>query len=558
MIEVFTADLALIIITATLLAFLARKTGQPTIVAYIATGLILGPGSSLISETEVTQLFSELGLVFLLFLIGLEMELEEIEDILRPVTMIGAIQMALFFGLGAGISVLLGFNMVESLFTGSAVMFSSTALVVKLLTDKDQISDMPGRLDVGILLVQDVAVVVIMALISSGLGNPAEIVFRFFEVLLLISLISTISILLSRKGLSRVLGKVSDNQHTLLIFGLAWAFLFISAAELLNISTEIGAFVAGVGLAQVPYSHEVQERVRPMTDLFMAIFFINFGLSIVPEHLTAYIFEAFILGSILVPVKAIAYFYLIKHQGYGLETSFLGGLNMTQTSEFSLILATLGISTGIIGESLLGFIGLIALITMGASSYLIQYNEKLFEKFRPYIKKIVSENINDLAENSRTGHVVIVGYDELARNTVDELEKFFDQIAVVDRNPENVEELRGLDHEYIYGDIRHGEVKKSASIDKADIVISFVPKFNLNKQILRMCSEESTRIVKAENFEEASELYEMDAHYVIVKNMLSGDRLGEQLKVYLEDRELFHQEVTEEKKKIEWRSRTWK
>jgi Kef-type K+ transport system membrane component KefB len=558
MIEVFTADLALIIITATVIAFLARKTGQPTIVAYIVTGLILGAGLNLVSETEMTSLFSELGLVFLLFLIGLEMNIKKIRDVLRPVTVIGFIQMGLFLIVGFLVAVVLGFSTVESLFIGAAIMFSSTALVVKLLTDKDQASEMYGKLDIGILLVQDVAVVVLFALISSGMGNPSAIILRFVEVIFLIAVISSLSIILSRYGLSKLFRGISSNQHTLFIFGIAWAFLFISTAEALNISTEIGAFVAGLGLAQLTYSPEIQERVRPLTDLFMAIFFINFGLSIVPSQLSIYLIEAAILAAILIPFKLLVFFFLIDRMGYSLETSFLGGINMTQTSEFSLILASIAVSNGLIGEGILGFVGVIAVTSMGISSYLIQYNERILEKLRPYIEKFESENHRELIEGELEDHAVIIGYDELARNVADELSKFFDQVAVVDESPENVEKLRKSDHKYIYGDIRHGEVRKKAALEKAEIVICFVQGLNLNKQVLRASDSDSTRIVRADSFEAASELYDMDAHYVIVKNMLSGDKLGEQLKLFLEDRELFLEEVEEERKKIEWRSRTWR
>jgi Kef-type K+ transport system membrane component KefB len=558
MIEVFTADLALIIITATVLAFLARKTGQPTIVAYIVTGLILGAGLNLVSETEMTSLFSELGLVFLLFLIGLEMDIKKIRDVLKPVTVIGFIQMALFLIVGFLVATVLGFSTVESLFIGAAIMFSSTALVVKLLTDKDQASEMYGKLDIGILLVQDVAVVVLFALISSGMGNPSAIILRFVEVIFLIAVISSLSIILSRYGLSKLFRGISSNQHTLFIFGIAWAFLFISTAEALNISTEIGAFVAGLGLAQLTYSPEIQERVRPLTDLFMAIFFINFGLSIVPSQLSIYLIEAAILAAILIPFKLLVFFFLIDRMGYSLETSFLGGINMTQTSEFSLILASIAVSNGLIGEGILGFVGVIAVTSMGISSYLIQYNERILEKLRPYIEKFESENHREIIEGELEDHAVIIGYDELARNVADELSKFFDQVAVVDESPENVEKLRKSDHKYIYGDIRHGEVRKKAALEKAEIVICFVQGLNLNKQVLRASDSDSTRIVRADSFEAASELYDMDAHYVIVKNMLSGDKLGEQLKLFLEDRELFLEEVEEERKKIEWRSRTWR
>ena len=556
MIEVFTADLALIIVTATLLAFLARKTGQPTIIAYIITGLLLSSGLGLVSQSEMTSLFSELGLVFLLFLIGLEMELDRIKDVFKAVTIIGVLQMSLVFTAGFLLSLGIGFGIFEAIFVGTAVMFSSTALVVKLLADQEQISELHGKLDVGILLVQDVAVVIIMSMISSGMESFATVATRFFEVMILIGVISAISLGLSRYGLSKVLRSISENPHTLFIFGITWAFLFISLADALKISMEIGAFVAGLGLAQLPYSFEIQERVRPLTDLFMAIFFINFGLGIIPSQLSAYLYEALAVSVALIIIKFVVFSGLIHWQRFDLKTSFLGSLNMTQTSEFSLILGALALSNGLIGKEIVGFVSLIAITTMGASSYLIKYNEKIFEIFRPYLDRF-DRGLNQ-KERSKGYDVVILGYDDLAGNVLEKIDDFFDNILIIDRNPENIEKLKESDHKFIYGDIRHSKVRNEAYLDSSDIIISFIPDFDLNKQILRISSEESTRFVKAENFEEASELYDMDAHYVIVKNMLSGDKIGEQLKAYLEDREVFMEEVEEEKKHIEWRSRTWR
>lgn len=557
MIEVFTADLALIIITATLLAFLARKTGQPTIIAYIVTGLLLGSGLGLVSESEMTSLFSELGLVFLLFLIGLEMELDRIGDVLKPVTIIAVIQMALVFLAGFLLSLSIGFKVFEALFVGTAVMFSSTALVVKLLADQEQISELHGKLDVGILLIQDVAVVIIFSMISSGMNNITSILTRFIEVMVLIGAISVISLTLSRYGLSKILKSISENPHTLFIFGISWAFLFISLAEFLNISVEIGAFVAGLGLAQLPYSFEIQERVRPLTDLFMAVFFIDFGLGIAPSQLSTYLFEALAVSAVLIGIKFFVFSGLINWQRFDLETSFLGGINMTQTSEFSLILGSLALTNGLVGESIVGFVSLIAITTMGISSYLIKYNKSIFEYFEPYLERFEREEAK-IGKSSGSYEVVIIGYDDLAKNVLEEIEDFVEDILIVDRNPENIRQLKEIKHDYIYGDIRHSKVRNQASLDRSEIILSFIPDFDLNKQILRVSDEDSTRFVKAENFEQASELYEMDAHYVIVKNMLSGDKLGEQLKAYLEDREVFIEEVKEEKRMIEWRSRTWK
>jgi Kef-type K+ transport system membrane component KefB len=556
MIEVFTADLALIIVTATLLAFLARKTGQPTIIAYIVTGLLLSSGLGLVSQSEMTSLFSELGLVFLLFLIGLEMELDRIKDVFKAVTIIGVLQMSLVFTAGFLLSLGIGFGIFEAIFVGTAVMFSSTALVVKLLADQEQVSELHGKLDVGILLVQDIAVVIIMSMISSGMESFATVATRFFEVMILIGVISAISLGLSRYGLSKVLRSISENTHKLFIFGITWAFLFISLAGALNISMEIGAFVAGLGLAQLPYSFEIQERVRPLTDLFMAIFFINFGLGIIPSQLSTYLYEALAVSVALIIIKFVVFSGLIHWQRFDLKTSFLGSLNMTQTSEFSLILGALALSNGLLQEEIVGFVSLIAITTMGISSYLIKYNESIFDYCKPYLERF--DRGLDQKERSKGYDVVILGYDDMAENVLDKIDDFFEDILIIDRNRENIEKLKQGSHKFIYGDIRHSKVRNEAYLDSSDIIISFIPDFDLNKQILRISGEDATRFVKAENFEEASELYDMDAHYVIVKNMLSGDKIGEQLKAYFEDREVFMEEVEEEKKHIEWRSRTWR
>lgn len=558
MIEVFTADLALIIITATALAFLARKTGQPTIVAYILTGLVLGPVMfNLVTEGELTRLMSELGLGFLLFLLGIEMNLKELEGLLRPIANIAVWQTVLQTGLAFIVPLALGFSMIETVVIALCTVFGATPVIVKLLTDKDEISSLSGKIDVGVLILQDIYLVIILALFNAeSLTNITAVGLTLVKIFAMIGLVGGVSYISSQYFLPKLFKRIADDKHAFFVHGIAWAFLFISLSLYLDLSIEVGAFLAGLGLGQMPYRNELKERVRPLTDFFMVIFFSGIALTLEASNLWAYWLEAVAASIVLVIGNFLIMFFLINRQGFDAETTFLGSINMTQVSEFSLVVGGLAVTQGYIGNDILGYLSVMALLTMTSSSYLINYNKQIYGRVEKYLQRFDSEN--SFNNNRLEDHVLVIGYDDLARNTVDELEKFFDQIAIVDRNPENVEELQGLEHEYIYGDIRHGEVKKNAAIDRAEIVISFVPDFSLNKQILRMCSEESTRILKAENFEEASELYEMDAHYVIVKNMLSGDRLSEQLKVYLEDRELFDEEVAEEKKKIQWRSRTWK
>ena len=542
--------LALLIGIATLLGIVAEKTRQPKVMAYIIAGLLIGPvGLDLVAETEMTALLSELGLVFLLFLIGLEINIDEVKDVLRPTVGIAVIQMILVSALGFTLSFLLGFDTITSAFIGIAVMFSSTALVVKLLTNLDEASTLPGRLDIGILLVQDVAVVLILALLTVETTSPTQIALKLGEILLMISFIGLASLLSSKYLFSRILKEISDNDLAFFTHGVAWAFIFISLSQYFNLSLEIGAFIAGIGLAQIPYSRELQERVRPLTDLFMAIFFLNFGIGITGGSLRAYLSEAIIASVILILGKFVIFFLTVDRFKFTPETSFKTAINMTQVSEFGLILASLAITEGYIAQEVSGFISMVAILTMGCSAYLIRYKGKIQKETEHILRRFEGENKTDIEIQALENHAVVVGYDEIAKKVCKTLEKEYD-ILVVDRNSNNTAELSRSDYEYIYGDLKHGEIREAARISDAAFVVSLSPEKAVNDRILEERGREATVIVKADSIEQAVDLYDMGADYVIVKNLLTGNRLSEYIELYLEDEELFEEEVKAELKQI--------
>jgi len=539
--------LAAAILVATVLAFVAKKTDQPTVVAYIITGMILGPvGLSMVGETEMTKTLSELGLIFLLFLIGLEIKLDEVKQILKPVTAIGLIQMALTFALGYVVGFQLGFTVTQSLFIGAASMFSSTALVVKLLTDKDEASSLPGRLNIGVLLIQDIVVIIILALISTSATGIKQVAVSLLEVGVMISVIGAFSFISSKYFLPKAFEKLSNDLSSFFIHGIAWAFLMITIAGHLNLSLEIGAFFAGLSLAQLPYSNELQERVRPLTDIFMAVFFINFGLKLMPGNLSSLLFEAVLASIALMAGKFLIFFVLTDQMKFTPETSLKSALNMTQTSEFSLILGALALSNGIIGNDIVGFISLVAIITMGASSYLLNYNQEIYNKLERFLQRFESEDKNDIKVDRLEGHALVIGYDTVSKKILEQLEQKFETVVVVDRSSENVEELSNANFEFIYGDFSHSEIRRASGASRASLIISLSPDFQVNREILEYKNRDSTFFVKAQNIEDAGELYEMGAHYVILKNILTGEKMNDYVKLYLEDRELFQKEVRPE------------
>lgn len=536
-------SLALVIGAATVLGIIAQKTKQPKVIAYILAGLLIGPvGLGMATEGEMLSLFSELGLVFLLFLIGLEINLDEIKTVLGSTIGIAVIQMLLTFLVGLATAIFLGFDTVTSMFIGGAVMFSSTALVVKILTEMDESSTLPGRLDIGVLLVQDVAVVIILALLTVNFSTPSQALLKLLEIFLMISIVGVLSLASSRYVFSKVLKKMSNNQLAFFTHGIAWAFLFITVADYLNLSLEIGAFLAGLGLAQVPYSRELQERVRPLTDLFIAIFFINFGLSIVPGSLQQYFWPAIFASVVLIIGKSIIFFLTIDRFKFTPETSFKASINMGQISEFGIILTSLAITEGYIESEVSSFISLLAIMTMGASTYLMRYKKNLQDRFEVVLEKFRAESKSDVSIDSLKDHAVIIGYDETSRKIIDILEKEHD-ILIVDNDPVNTKKLSESQHEYIYGDFKHGEIREGLNLEEASFVISFSDERRVNMMILEDRVEESIVINKSKSFEEASEFYDLGADYVIIENLLSGNRLGELLEIYLEDEKVFMKEI---------------
>ena len=536
-------SVALLIGAATVLGIIAQKTRQPKIIAYIIAGMVLGPvGFDLVKQGEMISLFSELGLVFLLFLIGLEINIEEIQEVLKPTIGIAVIQMALTFITGTLTAILVGFSGATAYVIGAAVMFSSTALVVKILTERDEETTLPGRIDVGVLLVQDVAVVVILAFFTVNFSTPAQAALKLVEIFLMISVVAATSFASSKYFFSKILKSISGNRLAFFTHGVAWAFLFISLADYLNLSLEIGAFIAGIGLAQIPYSRELQEDIRPLTDLFMAIFFMNFGIGISGSSLQTYFIPALIASTALITVKFTIFFLTIDRFKFTPETSFAASVNMTQVSEFGLILTSLAISQGFIKPEVSGFISLLAIITMASSAYLIRFRDRLQEYFKPVLLYFDSEDKTDLEVEKLENHVVIIGYGEMARRVCDKLSEEY-EIIVIDQNSDNARELAESNYRYIYGDFQHGKIRQGVNLEKAEFIISFSNQKQINNILLKDRKDETIVFVRANDFEDASEFYDLGADYVMLENILTGNRIAEYLEIYLEDKQLFNKEI---------------
>ncbi len=551
------AGLGLIAITAAVLGIIARKTKQPTVIAYIATGLLLGSaGLSLVENTSFINLMSELGLGFLLFFIGLEIKIDEIRQILKPVTVIAMLQMALVGLVAYTVAMLLNFQMVPSLIIAAASMYGSTAVVVKLLADLDQETTLPGKLDVGMLLIEDIVVVILLALLGTSGNSLTEFAFSITEIIFFIILIGLLTYIASEYFLPRLFQSIKDSQHTFFVYGLGWFFFMITLAEQVGMSMEIGAFFAGISLGQVPYSSELRERVRPLTDFFMAVFFVSLGVELTLDTLGFYWREALIASGVLMVAKLVIIFMVTNSQNFTPETSFKAAINKTQISEFALIFGALAVSQGYITQNVLGFLSITAMVTMGISSYLITFNEAIYRKVEHLLVYFEDEDKEDMEIQELDNHAIVIGYNELAKRALRLLNEEYDQVVIVDNDADDTQNLASSEYEYIYGDFKHGEIRASSGITRADFILSVVQDHEVNKRILSDAADDATKFIQTNSMEKAAELYEMDAHYVILENILTGDKMNEYMELYLEDEELFLEEVKAEKERIKWGDRS--
>ncbi len=533
------ADFAFIVVTATVLSYVARRTGQPTIVAYILTGIVLGPVLlGIVTEDALIDVMAELGLGFLLFLLGIEMRFDRIRDILRSIVNISVGQTVLQTAAAFAIAFLLGFRGMDVIVIALATVFGATPIIVKLLDEKDELKTLPGRIDVGVLIVQDIYLVIVLALVGAGLeGAAGEILLDVARILGLMAAMGVAAYVAYRHVLPPLLEAVAGDRNVLFVVGVAWAFLFIFAAESLELSVEVGAFIAGLSLAQLPYSTELKERMRPVTDFFLVVFFSSIGLQLEAEYLTAYWVEALVASAVLMLGNFLIMFYLIHRERFAPETSFLGSINMVQVSEFSLVVGALAVTEGLVEEPILGYLSLMALVTMTLSTYVVLYNERLYERARPYLDRFERDDQREAALSVTEGHAILVGYDRIVRETLPVVQDHFAEVVVVDRSAENVGELEDAGVDFHYGDVRHGEIREQIDLETADFVLSMARPASVNRRLVEGAADDAVVIAAAEHVDEARSLYEQGVDYVVIKEVLAGELLGEYIDGFLTDRD---------------------
>ncbi len=515
-------DLGLILIAGVAFAWLAARIRMPSIVAYILAGLFLGPLTGALSMTDSIHLISEVGIALLLFLVGLELSFDKIRDV-GPVALVAGIGQVVFTAvIGFGFCLLMGFDLMPAVFLATGLTFSSTVVVVKLLDQKKELNSLYGRIAVGIFLVQDLVVVIVLTFLA-GLGRGEEVSLQgiaggigwaFGGMLALLAAM----VVASRYLLSRPFSWAARQPDMLLIWSLCWCFIVVAAAYALELSVEIGAFLAGISLAQFPFSDDLRRRVHPLMNFFLAVFFVSLGIRMEFSAAGGQILAALPLALFVLIGNPFIFMVIISRMGYSEKTAFKTSVTVAQISEFSFVFAAMGVSTGLIDEVTLGITSLVGILTIGISSYMILYSDPLYAFCRKArLLRLFRAGDKDPKEERpprrRADHVIVVGMNAMGRAIAQRLHEAGRTVLAIDVDPSK---LLGLDCETMLGNVEYLSVLEEAGLDSARLVVSALQIEDTNHLLAYQCRSRGIPCaIHAFDISVINDLVDLDVNYLI-------------------------------------------
>jgi len=525
-------DIGLVIILATIIAYFAKLLKQPLIPAYIITGLILGPiGFGLIKDQNLIRNISELGIAFLLFVVGLEINLKKLKNVGLVAGFGGIIQIAASYFLAYFVALKLGFSGFESIIVGLVIAFSSTMIVIKLLSDKNEIDTLHGKIILGILIVQDIVIILTLALINTISSFNSSIAIMALAKVLLFFIIA---FLCGKFIFPIIFNFAAKSKELLFLSSLTVLFLFSILATFLDFSIAIGAFLAGLTLANLPYHLDIIGKVNPLKNFFATIFFVSLGMQIIPLSLSELGVKILVLFLIIILAKPMILFLITTLFGYEKRTSFLTGLSLAQTSEFSLILISLPFIVGAISKELFSIVIFLTVLTMMLTSYFLEFKNKIYSLFSPFLSlfeklPIPHKKMEYNSKRLKDKTVVLIGKHRMGSFFYDTITKMRRSIIVIDNNPEVIKRLINQGKSCIYGDLTNTEVLDKLNLKKIKIVISTVSEEDDNLFLLHYIKEKNPKVkvlVTALHAYQAKKLYDKGADYVIVPTLLSGEKVS--------------------------------
>lgn len=532
---------AFILVLCSIFGFLVLRASLPLIIAYLLSGVTL----SLFHVFDTNQLlilhvFPDIGIALVLFLIGMELDLREIKALGKPIIISGVGQVIITTFLGFLIASTLGFKQLESIYIGLGLAFSSTVVVIKLLLEKREVSSLYGKLSVGISLVEDVIAIIVLMFISL---NQSTSVFSLQNITPLILLVLkgiglfVITYVLSKEFARYVFDNIAKSTELLFLTAIAWCFLFTVLAQLLGFSVEIGAFLAGLGLASSPYHFQIQGKIKPIRDFFLALFFVFLGLQVQFSDILHGLPSIIIFTLCALLLKPFVYLIFLGVFGFRKHTLFQTALNLSQVSEFSLIVFVVGLKSGLVSPFALSVMATVGVLSIALSSIVITHSRTFYAYIAPFVHFFVHKSkihfLESGLERELDDHIVIFGAHHISEPLLTHLTDKDIPFVVMDVNPHLVRELKEKGINAIYGDMADPEVLDSLHLEKAHLIISTVSYAQDNEIVLDECKRRKIRakiIVTADDEHHAKELKKLGADYVILPEQVTGNYLVNEIK----------------------------
>jgi Kef-type K+ transport system membrane component KefB/Trk K+ transport system NAD-binding subunit len=486
-------ETALILAASAAMGALALWLRQPLIVAFIVVGILVGPsGLDLAGVDERLHLLAEIGIAVLLFVVGLKLDLHLIRT-MGPVALATGLGQVLFTSVfGFLIALALGLSAVGALYVAIALTFSSTIIIVKLLSDKREIDALHGRIAVGFLIVQDIAVILAMiGLTALGAGEASGHLITDGLLVLLkgAAFLGGVGLMM-RFILPRLLIHLARTQEMLLLFAIAWAVLLAAVGDALGFSKEVGAFLAGISLASTPFREAIAARLVSLRDFLLLFFFIGLGAQLDLSMLGAQVVPALLFSAFVLIGNPLIVMAIMGYMGYRKRTGFLAGLTVAQISEFSLILGALGVSLGHIGRETLGLITLVGLITIGLSTYMILYSHPLYNRLAPWLgiferRRPHRESGADHTQTFEPTDVILFGLGRYGRNIAENLVRRGKKVLAVDFDPQVVSAGSGGAFSVRYGDAEDPELLENLPLQHTRWVVNAIPGAEANLTLIK-------------------------------------------------------------------------
>jgi Kef-type K+ transport system membrane component KefB len=475
-------EIAALLIIAAVVGLIGTMLRQPLVVSFIAVGLLVGPSAlGIVRSSEQIELLSHLGIAVLLFLVGIKLDVQLVRS-LGAVSLLTGLGQVLFTSvIGFAIGLGLGFNTVESLYIAVALTFSSTIIIVKLLSDKREIDSLHGQIALGFLIVQDLVVVLAMIVLSAiGIGAAADT--GIFGVALTLgaglALLGVVMVFI-RFFADPITERLARAPELLMIFAIGQAAIVAAVSDVIGLGKELGGLLAGISLASTPYREMIAARLAPLRDFLLLFFFIALGVALDLSHLGGHLVASAVFSAFVLIGNPLIVLAIMGAMGYRKRTGFLAGLTVAQISEFSLIFVAMGVALGHIQNDALGLVTLVGLIPIAVSNYMITYSHQLYRICEPLLgvfeRKHSLRHAPDAADRLGQYDVILFGLGRFGSAIAERLRRGGKRVLGVDFNPLAIRQARAAGIDAEYGDASDPEFLTALSLRNAAWVVAALP-----------------------------------------------------------------------------------